>query len=258
VTDAHTSRVQAHFGRAADAYVASADHAAGPDLDWLVERGRRRAPVRVLDIATGGGHTALAFADFTESVIATDLTEPMLRAARQLAAARGATAIRFTAADADALPFKEASFGAVTCRMAAHHFAELLPALRQVARVLRPGGTFLVEDTLGHDDAELAAFMSDVERRRDPSHVRAFRQIEWTAFLRAAGLTVIDEAVVSKVRDWDHWTARAQMPESAKRDLDRVVLAAPARCRDAFDFTLEAGQIRSFTTRLLLLRADRD
>ena len=100
--------------------------------------------------------------------------------------------------------------------------------------------------------------MSDVERRRDPSHVRAFRQIEWTAFLRAAGLTVIDEAVVSKVRDWDDWTARAQMSSIAKRDLDRVVLAAPARCRDAFDFTVEAGRIRSFTTRLLLLRADRD
>ena len=157
----------------------------------------------------------------------------------------------------DALPFKDASFGAVTCRIAAHHFAELLPALRQVARVLRPGGSFLVEDILGHDDAELAAFMTDVERRRDPSHVRAFRQIEWTAFLRAAGLTVIDEAVVSKVRDWDDWTARAQMSSIAKRDLDRVVLAAPARCRDAFDFTVEAGRIRSFTTRLLLLRADR-
>jgi ubiquinone/menaquinone biosynthesis C-methylase UbiE len=212
----------------------------------------------VLDIATGGGHTALAFAGFTESVIATDLTESMLRAARQLAAARGATAIRFLAADVDALPFKEASFGVVTCRVAAHHFAELLPALRQVARVLRPGGSFLVEDILGHDDPELAAFMTDVERRRDPSHVRAFRQIEWTAFLRAAGLTVIDEAVVSKVRDWDDWTERAQMSSTAKRDLDRVVLAAPARCRDAFGFTVEAGQIRSFTTRLLLLRADRD
>jgi hypothetical protein len=88
--------------------------------------------------------------------------------------------------------------------------------------------------------------------------VRAFRQIEWTAFLRAAGLTVIDEAIVSKVRDWEDWTARAQMSDSGKRDLDGLVLAAPARCRDAFEFTVEAGRIRSFTTRLLLLRADRD
>ena len=238
--------------------MASPGHAGGPDLERLVERGRRLAPGRVLDIATGGGHTALAFAPFADSVVGVDVSEPMLRAARQFTATRGATAIRFAAADVDALPFKDAAFGAVTCRVAAHHFAELLPALRQIARVLRPGGSFLVEDILGHDDRELSAFMTDVERRRDPSHVRAFRQIEWTAFLRAAGLTVIDEAVVSKVRDWGEWTARGQMSQSARHELDRFVLAAPARCRDAFEFTVEDGRIRSFTTRLLLLRADRD
>src|SRR6266851_3642612 len=77
---------------------------------------------------------------------------------------------------------------------AAHHFPALLPALRQVARVLRAGGSFLVEDIQGHDDEDAAAFILEVERRRDPSHVRAFRHLEWTAFLRAAGLTVIDES----------------------------------------------------------------
>ena len=56
--------------------------------------------------------------------------------------------------------------------------------------MLRAGGSFLVEDILGHEDEEAAAFILEVERRRDPSHVRAYRQIEWTAFLRAAGLTV--------------------------------------------------------------------
>jgi len=258
VTRDHTSRVQAQFARAADAYVASPGHAGGPDLEWLIERGRRRAPARALDVATGGGHTALAFAAFTDAVVAVDVSEPMLRAARQFTAARGATAIRFAAADVDALPFKDAAFGAVTCRVAAHHFAELLPALRQIARVLRPGGSFLLEDILGHDDPEASAFMTDVERRRDPSHVRAFRLIEWTAFLRAAGLTVMDEAVVPKVRDWDEWTARGRMSETARQELDRVVLAAPTRCRDAFAFAVEDGRIRSFTTRLLLLRADRD
>ena len=101
--------------------------------------------------------------------------------------------------------------------------------------------------------------MMEIERRRDPSHVRAFRQIEWTAFLRAAGLTVIEEAILTKVRPWDDWTGRAEMAENAKRDLDAFVLAAPASYRDAFEFTLDAaGRIRSFTTTLLLIRADRD
>ncbi len=202
------TRVQAQFGQSAPAYVASAGHAGGDDLERLLRWGRHRGAARVLDVATGGGHTALAFARFTPTVVATDLTLPMLVAARRHIASEGLAGVHFLAADADALPFRDESFGVVTCRIAAHHFPELLPVVRQVARVLRRGGSFLVEDIAGHDEADVAAFMTEVERQRDPSHVRAFRPLEWTAFLRAAGLTVIDEALLEKVRPWEEWTAR--------------------------------------------------
>jgi SAM-dependent methyltransferase len=212
----------------------------------------------VLDIATGGGHTALAFAPFTPSVVAADITVPMVRAARDFVAGSGAPGVRFLGADVEALPFRDRSFGTVTCRTAAHHFPALLPALREVARVLRPGGSLLVEDIMGHDDEEPAAFMLEVERRRDPSHVRSFRQIEWTAFLRAAGLTVMDEVIMPKVRTWEDWTRRSRMAPAAKAELEAFVLAAPAACRAAFDFRIEDGRILSFSDRMLLLRADRD
>ena len=258
MTDQHKSQVQAQFGASAHAYVESAGHAGGEDLDCLLRWGRQRGAPSVLDIATGGGHTALAFAGFTPVVVATDLTEPMLRAARSFIVGQGLTGVHFLAADAEALPFKDASFGVVTCRIAAHHFPELLPALRQVARVLRRGGSFLVQDILGHDEPELAAFILEVEKRRDPSHVRAFRQLEWTAFLRAAGLTVIDEAIMTKLRVWDDWTGRMRMSPETRAALERFVLAAPARCREAFDFNLDGSRVVSFTDRMLLLRADRD
>jgi SAM-dependent methyltransferase len=257
VSESQKAQVQAQFGPSAQAYVKSAGHAGGPDLDWLLARGRERGARRVLDIATGGGHTALAFSRFTPSVVAVDLTLPMLEAARDFATREG-THVRFLAADAEALPFRDGAFGTVTCRIAAHHFPALLPALRQIARILRPGGSLLAQDILGHDDAEIAAFIIEVERRRDPSHVRAYRQIEWTAFLRAAGLTVMDETTMSKVRVWDEWTGRMRMTSEARADLDRFVLAAPARCHEAFDFVIDGGRVVSFTDRMLLLRADRD
>lgn len=258
MSEAHKARVRAQFTASAEAYVQSTGHAAGADLEQLLTWGRKGGASRVLDLATGGGHTALAFAAFTPTVVATDLTEPMLRAAREFIAGRGALNVRFAASDADALPFKPETFGVVTCRIAAHHFSDLLPPLRQVARVLRPGGSLLVQDILGHDDPELAAFLLEVEKRRDPSHVRSFRRVEWTAFLRAAGLTVIDEAIVTKVRIWEEWTGRMRMTAEAKADLERFVLEAPALCRAAFDFTLEEDRVVSFTDRMLLLRADRD
>lgn len=258
MSEEQKAQVRAQFGPSAAAYVTSAGHAAGPDLEQLIAWGRKRGAARVLDIATGGGHTALAFSRFTRSVFAVDLTLPMLRSAREFTAAQAAHAIRFLAADVEALPFRSGAFGTVTCRIAAHHFPALLPALREVARVLRAGGSFLVQDILGHDDEEAAAFITEVERRRDPSHVRAFRQLEWTAFLRAAGLTVMDEAVMSRRRSWDDWTGRMRMTAEARADLERFVLAAPARCREAFDFAVEQGRVVSFSDRMLLLRADRD
>ena len=124
--------------------------------------------------------------------------------------------------------------------------------------MLRPGGSFLLQDILGHDDREMAAFILEVEKRRDPSHVRSLPQREWAAFLKAAGMTVIDEGMVSKVRKWEEWTGRMRMSPEAKADLERFVLAAPARCREAFRFRIERGRIESFTDRMILLRADRD
>jgi len=258
VSDSQKAQVQAQFGQSAQDYVTSAGHAGGEDLERLVAWGRQRGALRVLDVATGGGHPALAFAGFTPAVVATDLTQPMLEAARGFALGKGTVNVRFLASDVEALPFRDASFGVVTCRIAAHHFPAILPALREVARVLRPGGSLLLQDILGHDDRELAAFILEVEKRRDPSHVRSLPQREWVAFLKAAGMTVIDEGMVSKVRPWEEWTERMRMSPEAKADLERFVLAAPASCREAFRFTIERGRIESFTDRMILLRADRD
>jgi SAM-dependent methyltransferase len=182
----------------------------------------------------------------------------MLRAARGFLRERGVASAAFVASDVQALPFRDGSFDVVTCRIAAHHFADVAAAVREIRRVLRPGGSFLLQDILGHDDAEVAAFLTEVERRRDPSHVRAYRAVEWKAFLRAAGLTMMDSAVIAKGRPWEEWTARTRMTPEGRRDLDAFVLAAPERCRTAFDFRLVGDRVESFTDRMLLVRADRD
>ncbi len=252
-----TRKVQEQFGAIAAAYVTSPGHAGGEDLDRLVAWGRARAPARVLDVATGGGHTALALAGVARHVTAYDVTEPMLRAARGLLRERGAVAA-FVAGDVEALPFRDGAFDLVTCRIAAHHFASVPAAVREIRRVLRPGGSFLLQDILGHDDAEAAAFVTEVERRRDPSHVRAYRAAEWKAFLRASGLTTMDSAIVAKRRPWAEWTGRTRMTPEALADLEAFVRAAPERCRAAFEFRLADGRVESFIDRMLLLRADRD
>lgn len=76
MTESQAARVQAQFGASAEAYVAAAGFARGEDLAQLLAWGASPRPARVLDVATGGGHTALAFAAAAVSVTAVDLTEP--------------------------------------------------------------------------------------------------------------------------------------------------------------------------------------
>jgi hypothetical protein len=128
----------------------------------------------------------------------------------------------------------------------------------QVALILAPGGSLLLQDILGHDDGDANAFITEIERRRDPSHVKAYRAAEWKALLRGAGLTIIESVTVSKVRAWDEWTARMRMSGEAKADLERFVRDAPARLREAFAFTMSGDAIESYSDRQILLRADRD
>jgi len=219
-----------------------------------VRWGRQRGATRALDLAADTGEIARALADFMPLVVANDRRPRHLRAEHPLIADHAG--VRVVAADVLALPFLDESFGVVMCRLAAHRFPELLPVLRQVARVLRRGGSFLLADVLGADDSESASLIASAQKGRDPGHVRAFRPIEWAAFLRAVGLTVIDEAIVEMRRDWDDWTA--PMSQEARAELDQVVRAAPGHCREALGVTFTGGRIHSFTDRLLVLRADKD
>ena len=225
------------------------------DLGTLLAWGRACRPARVLDLATGEGRTALAFAAIARSVVAYDLTASVLAAARGLIAAGGAGA-GCVAGGLTALPFRDGAFGLVACRGAAHHFAEPAAVVREVQRVLCAGGTFLVQDTLGHDDAEANAFMQELHRHRDPAYVKSYRSAEWKAFLRAAGLTVMEQTTVSDVVMWDDWTAVVDAP--ARVELERFVRDASERARAAFDFRLDDTSVKSFAHRLLLIRAERD
>jgi len=61
--------------------------------------------------------------------------------------------------------------------------------------------------------------------------------------------------VTVKVRVWEDWTGRMRMTAGARRALEAFVRAAPARCREAFDFRLDGDRVESFTDRMILLHA---
>jgi SAM-dependent methyltransferase len=251
-------RAQAQFGAAGDAYVRSAGHATGDDLERL--RGIVAAePVgRALDVATGGGHTALAIAPHARLVIASDLTEKMLRTAAPFVRGKGAANTGFAAADAEALPFADTVFDLVTCRIAPHHFADCARFVREIARVLAPNGRAVVIDSLSPDEPDLDRLLDNVERWRDPTHVRSYSRTEWLGFFRDAGLSVEETDVLTKTHDLDDWLARSRAtPEDADR-VRSALRTAPASARARFDISYnESGEPLSFADEKLLIAARR-
>src|SRR5579864_9792896 len=76
-------QVQSNFGVAAADYVTRKVHASGKDLAWLAELTDLTGTECVLDVGTGGGHTAFALAPHVAEVVALDLTRPMLEVAQK-------------------------------------------------------------------------------------------------------------------------------------------------------------------------------
>ena len=128
------------FGKFAHGYVGSQSHAKGYDLDRLVEIANPEPDWLALDIATGGGHTALKFAPYVSKVIATDLTPKMLMAAEKFIRDQGVMNIDFEPADAEKLSFDDGTFDLVTCRIAPHHFPDCARFISEGSRVLKSGG----------------------------------------------------------------------------------------------------------------------
>jgi ubiquinone/menaquinone biosynthesis C-methylase UbiE len=178
----------------AEAYRTSQTHAAGEDLDLVVAWCAPAEGVTVLDVATGGGHVARRLREAGAQVVTVDAAPGMEPD---------------VIAPADHLPFADASFDAVACRIAAHHFPDVLAALREMARVARDR-VVICDNTFTSESAE------EADRLRDPSHVRNYSVAEWHSFFELAGLEVAEEATLARDTDFEDWLARTETPQDVR------------------------------------------
>jgi ubiquinone/menaquinone biosynthesis C-methylase UbiE len=199
--------VQEQFGKTAATYLTSKPHAKGQSLERLVALTSPQNDWRVLDVATGGGHVAYTFAPHVARVWATDITQEMLDMVKAEAAKRGLANVRTAYAKAEALPFEDATFDLVTCRIAPHHFDSISDFLGEVHRVLKPSGLFALVDNVV-PAGSVGDYINAFERFRDPSHLRAWTMQEWRDALKKAGLTVSHEEQIYKTMEFASWAGR--------------------------------------------------
>jgi ubiquinone/menaquinone biosynthesis C-methylase UbiE len=232
---------QKRFDQFSPGYVISQTHAKGAELDRLVEVARPGPDWVMLDVATGGGHTALKFAPRVARVVAADLTPSMLEAAQAFLADNAIANVIFERADAEVLPFEAGTFDLVTCRIAPHHFPDCPQFVRECARVLKAGGLLLVQDHVLPEDEGRARFLDAFEKLRDPSHNRAFSETQWVSMFQAAGLEVVHIEQIVKRHRFISWAElQGCTPEVVQRLVDIV--------EDAPEAIAEWMQPRDFGT----------
>jgi SAM-dependent methyltransferase len=207
------------WSQRADAFRESPTHREGPDLDLLVEWCEPGHDVKVLDVATGGGHVARRLREEGCTVITVD-PAPGMRAD--------------VVAPAEKLPFADGSFDVVACRIAAHHFRDIRRAVAEMARV--SDRLLVIEDNIFRGE-----HVEEAERLRDPSHVRCYSEDEWREMVNAVGFEVEQLEHFARRQSFDAWLARVDTPpdtgeqirallpdhiEGGMLDFDLIVLKA--------------------------------
>jgi hypothetical protein len=183
------------WSKRAELYRQSAAHSGGADLDLMVEWAAGCATA--IDVATGGGHVARRLRDAGVQVVTCDPSPGMQP-----------DVICF----AEDLPFADASFELSATRVAAHHFADVAQASRELARV--SSKRVIVVDNL-----HMGEQSEEAERIRDPSHVRNYSEAEWRDFLTSAGLVIDDVRRFDFPIELEPWLERT---ECTGPDAERV------------------------------------
>jgi len=181
------------WSQRAEAFRESPTHREGPDLDLLVEWCEPGPEVKVLDVATGGGHVARRLREEGCTVVTVD-PAPGMKAD--------------VLAPADHLPFADGAFDVVTCRIAPHHFPDIRAAVQEMARV--SNSLLVIEDNVYR-----GAEVEEAERLRDPTHVRCYSEDEWKELVTGAGFEVEQVEHFDRRQSFEAWLARVDAAPAA-------------------------------------------
>jgi SAM-dependent methyltransferase len=252
--DAIQSASAEQFNRQSDRYGKSHILADTNDVADILKDLPVPASGSALDVATGGGHTALCAARLGWRVTVGDIAPRMLANAKKLLNEAGFE-LETSLFAAEQMPFPKDSFDLVTVRVAPHHFSSPERFVCEVARVLKPGGHFLLIDgSVPDDDPETEQWLHKIEKWRDPSHGKFLSRKAWEKLAVEAGLRVLrSELNPFKQPDLNWYFETAATAQENRQNVLGAVREASPRVRAALRLGEEDGKIVWWWPRLTML-----
>ena len=234
MSEAHERVVESQFGPRARAYVESAVHSQGADLDAIGALAAKLRPELALDLGAGGGHVSYVVARHARRVIATDLSPEMLAAVAQTAGEKGLSNIETAEAPAEQLPFEDETFDFVASRYSAHHWRDFDAGLREARRALKRGGRAMFVDAYSPGQALLDTHLQAIELLRDHSHIRDYTCAQWLDSLARARFA-LEACRTWRLRmDFPVWIARMRTREENVKAIRALQNAASAETKTHF------------------------
>jgi ubiquinone/menaquinone biosynthesis C-methylase UbiE len=251
-TAQHSQVVQKQFGEQASAYLSSAVHAQGTEFALLQAELAGQGEARVLDLGCGAGHVSFHVASLVKEVVAYDLSQQMLDVVTAAAADRGLSNVTTVNGAAECLPFADGEFDFVFSRYSAHHWSDLGLALREVRRVLKPGGVAAFIDVLSPGSPLFDTYLQSVEVLRDTSHVRDY-SAEWLRQVSEAGLHTRSTTRQRLRLEYNSWVERMRTPEVMRAAIRELQQSMGNEVREYFEIEADG----SFCTDVLVLFVER-
>jgi ubiquinone/menaquinone biosynthesis C-methylase UbiE len=229
------------FGKQAEIYSKANIFVDGFHLSKIVERSGVQKNHRVLDIATGSGFLALEFAKKGNFVVGCDITREMLLHAREKQKTLVINDLDLLLSDVESLPFQDQAFDIVSCRFAFHHFPNPEKALREMKRVCRE--TIVLVDGVSSQDYEKSRFHNEIEKMRDPSHVRIYALNEIQKMFDDIGAEIKEISHWDIPQDFEEWMKRAGTDEVKTETIRRLMTESLADDSTGLRVRLENGKL---------------
>ncbi|MBN1134532.1 MAG: methyltransferase domain-containing protein [Methanosarcinaceae archaeon] len=220
------TRAQDQFGKHSKAYAKSSALSNQENLRRIIELTAPSKNDRLLDVATGTGFLAFEFAKHVCEVVGIDFTDEMLAIAKQYKIDEAVENVIFETEDMESIPFAVSSFDIVSCTFAFHHFLNPEIAISEMLKVLRPGGKIVISDIVSPEDIAKSDYQNEMERLRNPSHVKHYPSFEILQILQNHGFDILISKYWPIDFGFEEWISMSlQDAESVKR-VKEMMLAA--------------------------------